>query len=98
MGNYFYGRITKSGKKLLINVPIKKTEFEYDRLVKVFLLPEDIVEEEIELEKEYMQLEQDAMDLNDAADIIRDLDTSYDFSGKRGFDIMEHAKKLRGEK
>ena len=96
MGNYFYGRITKSGKKLLINVPIKKSEFKYDRLVKVFLLPKDIDLEVAELEIESSEALEGAMGLNDAAEIIRSLDPSYDFEGKKGHDIIEHAKKLRG--
>lgn len=96
MGNYFYGRITKSGKKLLVNVPIKKTEFEYDRLVKVFLLPKDI--DELELESEIRDVDRlgDCMTFSEAAEIIRDLDPTYEFNGKKGEEVIEYAKKLRG--
>jgi hypothetical protein len=98
MGNYFYGRITKSGKKLLVNVPIKKTEFEYNRLVKVFLLPKDIDLEAMEVELENSEALNGFMNLNDAGQIIRDLDKQYDFKGKSGDEIREYAKKLRGSK
>lgn len=96
MGNYFYGRITKSGKKLLVNVPTKKVAFEYNRLVKVFLLPEDISVEYMEAELEYSDALSDFMSFNDASEIIKDLDPSYNFNGKKGDDIIEYAKKLRG--
>ena len=96
MGNYFYGRITKSGKKLLVNIPIKKTQFEYNRLVKVFLLPKDIDLEVMEKELETSEALNDFMNLNDAGQIIRDLDPQYDFKGKSGDQIREHAKRLRG--
>jgi len=93
-GNYFYGRITKSGKKLLINVPTKKTEFEYDRLVKVFLLPQDIIESELETELNATEQVDKVMGFVEASRIIKDLDPNYDFNGKSGDDVKEYAKKL----
>ena len=36
------------------------------------------------------------IDLNDAGQIIRDLDPQYDFKGKSGIEIRDHAKKLKG--
>ena len=96
MGNYFYGRITKSGKKLLVNIPIKKTEFEHNRLVKVFLLPKDIIENDLEVEIGESTLINEEMDIVEAGVIIRDLDPNYDFMGVPGWKIIEYAKKLRG--
>lgn len=94
MGNYFYGKISKSGKKLLINVPVKKTEFKRNRLVKVFLLPQDIMESELEAEINATEEVDKVMDFVEASRIIKDLDPNYDFNGKSGEDVKEYAKKL----
>lgn len=95
MGNYFYGKITKSGKKLLINVPANKTNFEHKMLVKVFLLPQDTTENEMENEIGESEALEEEMGIVEAGEIIRDLDPDYDFNGKPKAEIIEYAEKLR---
>ena len=93
MNSYFYGKVIKSGTKLLINVPRDEREnFKHKTYVKVYALDvEEIVKEEVirtidEIPKE--------MGLVDAKEIIESYDPHYEFEGKLGSEIMEHAKEL----
>lgn len=93
MDNKFYGRVTKSGINLQIHIPKDfKDIFKYGTFVCVYALDtEEIVKEEVIRNLNDTPRE---MGLVDAKEIIESYDPHYNFEGKRGFDIMEHAKEL----
>jgi len=93
MAQYFYGKITKSGSKLLINIPYdERDNFVFRSKVKVFLLDiEEIIHDDVVRgEKEEPKL----MDISDAKEIIKSYDKQYDFTTKSGSEIREYAKEL----
>lgn len=90
---YFYGKVTKSGKKLLINVPYdERNNFKLRSKVKVFLLDiEEIIVDEVVRKVDY---EKKGMEIFDAAEIIKRYDKNWKFEGKPRADIIEYAKKI----
>lgn len=97
MSNYFYGKVIKSGSKLLINIPYDEREvFKHRVKVKVYALDtEEIIKDEVVRTIEEKPKE---MDLTDAREIIESYDPHYVFEGQSGYDIMEYAKELVKEK
>ena len=93
MSKYFYGKVTKSGDKLLINIPKDlKLDFKYRSIIKVFLLDaEEIVETEVIRDVDNIPK---PMELFEAKKIIEDLDSQYEFEGKHGNEIVDYAKEL----
>ena len=93
---YFYGKVTKSGKKLLINIPYdERSNFKFRSKVKVFLLDvEEIVVDEVVRKVDY---EKKGMELYDAKEIIERYDKHFKFDGKPRVDIIEYANKILEE-
>ena len=93
MSKYFYGKITKSGDKLLINIPkYLKLDFKYRCMVKVFLLDiEEIVEAEVVRTVDNLIK---PMELFEAKKIIEGYNSQYNFEGKRSQEIIDYAKEL----
>lgn len=96
MVKYFYGKITKSGKKLLINIPYdERNNFIFRSKVKVFLLDiEEVVQNDIVRDVNY---EKQDLQIFDASAIIKKFDVHYSFNSKRNAEIIEHAKRLLEE-
>ncbi len=93
MDNYFYGKVTKSSNKLLINIPYDQREaFKHRTKVKVYALDtQEIIKESV---IRSINKKPRGMDLNDAKKIIEGFDSHYKFEGKSGNEIMTYAKEL----
>lgn len=100
-----YAKITKSGNKLLINIPKEhKENFPYLSPVKIISLKEEEDKENID---EYgnitkpigVAIKINEMKSYDAVKIIKDLDKTYDITNKTTEQIIVYAKELiKGEK
>lgn len=91
----FYGRVSRSGKKLLINIPKgKRNDFVYYSPVRVTSLKEE--EDEV-LEELGLDNDQE-IDLYQAQQIIQDLDDNKtDISFMKSDEIIKLATKLLNE-
>ena len=93
MGKYFYGKVTKSGSKLSINIPFDvRVNFKHRSMVKVFLLDsEELVEAEVVRDIDDIAK---PMEIFEAKKIIEGYDKHYDFKGKGSQEIIDYAKHL----
>ena len=93
MGKYFYGKITKSGSKLSINIPFDvRINFKHRSMVKVFLLDsEEVVEAEVVRNVDDIAK---PMEIFEAKKIIEGYDKHYVFKGKKAQEIIDYAKHL----
>ena len=93
MGKYFYGKVTKSGSKLSINVPFDiRGDFKHRSMVKVFLLDsEELIEAEVVRDVDDIAK---PMEIFEARKIIDGYDKHYDFKGKGSQEIIDYAKHL----
>lgn len=93
MGKYFYGKVTKSGNKLSINIPYDlRVNFKHRSMVKVFLLDaEELVEAEVVRDIDNLAK---PMEVYEAKRIIEGYDKSYNFKGKKSQEIIDYAKHL----
>ena len=93
MGRYFYGKVTKSGRKLLINIPYdERPNFTFRSKVKVFLLDaEEIICDNV---VRGVNEEKQELKIYDASAIIKRFDPHYSCDGKKNDEIIRYAKKL----
>ena len=96
MSKHFYGKVTKSGNKLLINIPYDdRISFKHKAKVKVFLLDiEEIIEENIVRGINY---ESQDLQIYDAKKIIERYDPQWSLKGKNSQTLIDYAKKLLEE-
>lgn len=93
MSKYFYGKVTKSGSKLSINIPFDvRVDFKHRSMVKVFLLDaEELIEAEVVRDIEDIAK---PMEIFEAKRIIEGYDKHYVFEGKNSQEIIDYAKHL----